>query len=106
MDESKIEVLGIEPIQAQIDEVRNIKDKSELTLALGRMRKLGVGGPIGFFVDQDDKDATRYLSNIMQSGSTLPDRDYYLKDDERSRRAKGARRLYSSPTQSQWAERR
>lgn len=83
MDEKTVDARGIDPLKPQIDSIRKIKDKAELTTALGKLRSIGVGGPIAFFVDQDDKDATRYLSNIIQSGTTLPDRDYYLKDDEK-----------------------
>ncbi len=83
MDEKTVEARGIEPIKAQIEIIRKIKDKTELSSAFGKLMIVGVGGPVAFFVDQDDKDATRYLSNLMQSGTTLPDRDYYLKDDEK-----------------------
>ncbi len=83
MDETTIDARGIKPIEAQIDAIRKVKDKAELTTMLGQLLRVGVGGPVGFYVDQDDKDATRYLSNIIQSGTTLPDRDYYLKDDEK-----------------------
>ncbi len=83
MDEKTVDARGIEPIKAQIDAIRKIKDKAELTTMLGQLLRVGVGGPVGFFVDQDDKDATRYLSNIIQSGTTLPDRDYYLMDEEK-----------------------
>lgn len=90
MDEDAVEAKGLDPLKPQIDAVRKITNKAELATAFGKMRALGVGGPVAFFVDQDDKDATRYLSNIIQSGTTLPDRDYYLKDDERYTAARQA----------------
>ena len=60
MDESTVEARGIEPIKAQIDFIRKIKDKAELTSALGKLIKVGVVGPIAFMVDQDDKAARRF----------------------------------------------
>ena len=41
-------------------------------------------GGFGFFVGQDAKASTRHLGSLMQGGTGLPDRDYYLKDDTRS----------------------
>jgi predicted metalloendopeptidase len=94
MDEATIEKRGLAPLEPQLQWIRGLKDKAELTEALGSLLQIGVGGPIGFFVDQDDKDATRYLSNLIQSGTTLPDRDYYLKDDAQYVAARQALRDY------------
>jgi predicted metalloendopeptidase len=94
MDEKTIEARGIAPIKPLIETIRKIKDKAELTSQLGEMIQLGVGGPIRFYVDQDDKDATRYLSNLHQGGTTLPDRDYYLMDDEKYVNARQALTTY------------
>ncbi len=90
MDESKIEQLGLKPLEADLMAIKNLKSKAELPGLLGRMRKQGVGGPIAFYVSQDDKDSTRYLAVITQSGTTLPDRDYYLENDEKSKSAREA----------------
>ena len=39
----------------------------------------------GFFVSQDQKETTRYIPMVGQGGLGLPDRDYYLKDDAKSK---------------------
>ena len=41
------------------------------------------GSLIGIFVGRDRKDATKYIPQIGQGGTSLPDRDYYLKNDPR-----------------------
>jgi putative endopeptidase len=38
----------------------------------------------GFSVDQDAKNVMRYIPRFSQGGTTLPDRDYYIKNDSRS----------------------
>ena len=48
----------------------------------GYLGTLGVESPIGFYVDQDDMDSKRYLPMVIQSGTSLPDRDYYLEEGE------------------------
>ena len=40
--------------------------------------------------EQDFKDATRYIGYLDQGGLGLPDRDYYLKDDEKSKQLRDA----------------
>jgi predicted metalloendopeptidase len=46
------------------------------------------------FVDQDDKDSSQYLAAVVQSGTTLPDRDYYLEDDPKYQKARAALMAY------------
>ena len=78
MDESRIEALGMKPLEANLAEVRAIRTRSELAHLMGR----GAGGvqfslfDIG--IGPDDKDPNRYLIDVSQGGLGLPDRDYYL----------------------------
>ena len=46
------------------------------------------------FISQDRKNVDQYITMISQGGTTLPDRDYYLKDDPRSTRVRDAYRTY------------
>ena len=56
----------------------------------GHFNQIGVETPFGFFVDQDDKDSTKYLAALIQSGTTLPDREYYLDESEENLAARAA----------------
>jgi predicted metalloendopeptidase len=94
MNESLVEQLGLRPLQAEIAKIEKLADKNEVVRHFGYCETIGVGGPIGFFVDQDDKDSTQYLAGIIQSGTTLPDRDYYLKDDAKYLKAREALKKY------------
>jgi predicted metalloendopeptidase len=94
MDEERIERLGVEPLRAEISRIDGIKDKEGVLRRFGEAEIIGVGSPIGFFVDQDDRDSTRYLAGIIQSGTTLPDRDYYLKEDAKYVKARDALKKY------------
>lgn len=81
MDVDTIERLGVQPLQPMLDEIAGVQDRTQLLALMGRWQALGVGGPVGLFVGVDNRDSTRYLANAMQSGTTLPDRDFYLEED-------------------------
>ncbi|TWU03762.1 Neutral endopeptidase [Neorhodopirellula pilleata] len=74
---------GIEPIQPLLDRVESIQTKQELATALGELAKHGVYGPFAPYVSVDAKSSDQYIVYLTQSGLTLPDRDYYLEDEER-----------------------
>ena len=82
MDEAKIEAADIQPLLADFALFDNIKEKSQLPLAMAHMARIGVGMPIGAGVTQDAKDSSKYAVSVGQGGLSLPDREYYLKLDD------------------------
>jgi len=90
MNEDLANRRGIGPLRPELVAIDNIRETGQLVAHFGRLEKMGVQIPIGFYVDQDDKNSTRYLTVLIQSGTSLPDRDYYLKDDERYSAARQA----------------
>lgn len=90
LNEEKIEQLGIKPLRSELAKLDKLTSKTDVVRHFGYLQTAGVGTPIGFFVDQDDKDSTRYLAALVQSGTTLPDRDYYLEDDPKYEKARQA----------------
>ncbi len=73
--------LGIKPIQPLLDDVAAVKTPKQLAVLIAKMNRLGISGPFGMFVNQDAKKSDQYTVYLGQSGLTLPDRDYYLKDN-------------------------
>ena len=85
MDSVAIEKLGYTPIKSELDRLKNITTKKQVLNEIATMRTKGFGSPLfGFYVGQDDKDVNKYIPQFAQGGTTLPDRDYYLKKDPRS----------------------
>ncbi len=80
MDEEEIENQGISALKVQLDAIDQLKSHDDLIKHFGYLATIGVDSPIGIYVDQDDKDSSQYLLAIIQSGTSLPDRDYYLED--------------------------
>jgi len=85
MDSLTIEKLGYTPIKADLARIKKIKDLQGVLQETITMRSAGIASPMfGFYVSQDRKNVNKYLPSLSQGGTTLPDRDYYLKDDSRS----------------------
>jgi putative endopeptidase len=83
MDEEKLEQLGMKPIQSDLDDIQKITTPQQLSTYLGQSWRLGLSGPIEGWVDQDAKQPTEYILYLMQGGIGLPDRDYYLKEEDK-----------------------
>lgn len=78
MDPERLEAVGTAPLSPIIDRIDAIEDARELPALFGELDRWGIGGPVGTFVHQDNKDATQYVFDVRQSGIGLPDRDFYL----------------------------
>jgi predicted metalloendopeptidase len=83
MDEARLEQLGVTPLKGELDKIAALKDKSELPALLAHLGNIGVGVPFDYGIGQDDKDSTKYAPGISQGGLGMPDRDYYLKADDK-----------------------
>lgn len=94
MNESLVEQLGLKPLQGEIAKIEKLANMDEIIRHFGYFEMIGVGGPVGFSVDQDDRNSTQYLVNVIQSGTTLPDRDYYLIDEPKYSKARSALKGY------------
>ncbi|RZK43006.1 MAG: M13 family peptidase [Pedobacter sp.] len=95
MDSATIEKLGYTPIKADLDKIKQINTVQNLIDHVAHMRTSGSGSPLfGFGVGQDRKNVSNYVVNISQGGTTLSDRDYYLKDDAQSVRIRNAYHVY------------
>ncbi len=85
MDSDAIEKAGFTPIKPKLDSLNAISTYDEVLHQIETLRTQGVGGVLfGFSVGQDDKNVNEYIPALHQGGTSLPDRDYYLKDDARS----------------------
>jgi putative endopeptidase len=84
MDTVAADKAGAKPIDAELQMIAGLQDKKNLTkLTLALEQKSGSGTLLGIRVAQDQKDSSQQILSTGQGGLTLPDRDYYLLDDER-----------------------
>ena len=86
-DEAAIESRGAAPLKPYLDRIAAMKTKRDLPATLARLHlDTGDGGLFfGFGSSQDFADSSRVIAFASAGGLGLPDRDYYLKEDDRSR---------------------
>nr|WP_307742789.1 M13-type metalloendopeptidase [Massilia varians] len=82
MDEARREALGVKPLSSELQKIRTLKDKKGLPNLVAHLSKIGVSTPYGIYVSQDMRKSTEHVVYISQSGLGMPDRDYYLKQDD------------------------
>jgi len=82
MDEAAVERAGLAPLASELAAIDAIGSTAELARAIGRLDRLGVDVPLDLSIDQDARNAQRYVPILTQSGLGLPDRDYYLVTDD------------------------
>lgn len=78
MDVAALNTRGVAAVQPILDRIDAVTNAQELAALFGEFDRLGISTPLGTYVHQDNKDATRYILDIRQSGLGLPDRDFYL----------------------------
>ncbi|WP_316747367.1 M13 family metallopeptidase [Pedobacter gandavensis] len=85
MDSITIEKLGYTPIKADLEKIKQIRDLQGILDHAAYLRTTGLASPMfSFYIGQDRKNVNKYMPQLGQGGTSLPDRDYYLKDDSRS----------------------
>ena len=97
MDTVAIEKRGYFPIDNMLKEVAAINSKAGVQKMIARLRVSGAASPLyGFSVGQDRKNVEVMIPQLSQGGTTLPDRDYYLKNDGRNPQIQDAYKKYIS----------
>ncbi len=81
IDEKAVDAKGITPLKPELERIANTKDKGNLIDAIARVQMLGPNPLFNFYSSSDLHSANDVIAYIDQGGLSLPDRDYYLKDD-------------------------
>ncbi|HEX5827568.1 MAG TPA: M13 family metallopeptidase [Candidatus Limnocylindrales bacterium] len=84
LDEEAIALAGVEPLRELLDLVNGVRSAADVREILPRLERDGASPFFGVGVMPDFEDSARYLVYLGQGGLGLPDRDYYLGDDERA----------------------
>ena len=87
MDEGAVEALGAWPLAPYLARIEAMKSKRDLAATLASLHlATGDSGLVfAFGSNQDFADSTKVIAFASAGGIGLPDRDYYLKDDEKSK---------------------
>jgi putative endopeptidase len=85
MESSAIEARGYQPIKEDLNRLNTLKDGADVLREVINMRINGMGSALfQMNVSPDRKNVMQYIPSVGQGGTTLPDRDYYIKDEPRN----------------------
>jgi len=74
---------GISPLKPFLDSISGAENMQQLSQVFGELYVLGVSGAFSFYTSPDAKDPEVVTMYLYQSGLTLPDKDYYSKEEEK-----------------------
>ncbi len=83
MDEKTVDAKGLESLKPELDRISTVSDKATLMDAVARVHLAGPNPLFNFYSNSDLHNADQVIAYIDQGGLSLPDRDYYIKDDAR-----------------------
>jgi putative endopeptidase len=86
MDTAAIEGAGTKPIDALLLRISLMKSIADLQVTAARLQQQGFAVLFRFTSNQDAKDSTKVIATALQGGLGLPERDYYLRTDEKSKK--------------------
>lgn len=84
MDSVAIDKKGLTALQPQIDSIENIKTKDDVIRVAAYLTTIGAGNALGPYIAQDDKNSSKMMLQLFQTGLGLPNRDYYFNTDSRT----------------------
>lgn len=90
MDTTAIEKKGAEPLKPMLAKIDAVKNYKELMDLLADSYSKGEGDLIGMYVGADEKNSTQNIVALYQTGTTLPEKDYYTRTDSASVAARNA----------------
>jgi putative endopeptidase len=85
MDETKVNAKGVSALKPELDRIDAVKDKQTLIDEIAHAHMVGAEPLFNFYSASDLHNADLVIAYIDQGGLTAPDRDYYLKDDEKTK---------------------
>jgi putative endopeptidase len=84
MDTARIAALGAQPIQAELARINALRTIDDLQALITDYHARGMGPLFGVGVEADLRNSSINILYVLQGGLGLPEKDYYLRDDERS----------------------
>ena len=95
MDSVRLNKEGYAPIKPVLDRINAIKSRAEYQVVTAQLDLKGAGTQMfGVGVEADLKDAANNIVGVGQGGLGLGSRDYYLNDDEQTKKVREAYKAY------------
>jgi predicted metalloendopeptidase len=90
MDDARVEAAGLTPIQPALDAINAVTDVPSLVKTLGALNPIGID--VGWTIDStpDLRDSSKTTAEVDNAGLGMPDRDYYIENDDRTKAIRAA----------------
>lgn len=88
MDETAVKRADVAPLQRELKRIAAVSNREGLIEAAAHLHSMGVPVLFEFGAQPDLHDATREIAVLVQGGLGLPDRDYYLNQNENSKQTR------------------
>jgi putative endopeptidase len=86
MDLGTVDSVGIAPLKSEFDRIDAIQTQADLAPEIGHLQAIGIGVCFVMSSEQDPKNSEMIIAGQGQGGLGLPDRDYYLRTDDDSKK--------------------
>lgn len=85
MDSIKLEKEGFSPLKPELDKIKAIDNSDKLIENIAYFNTYQVNACFSFYIYLDAKKSNEHIAYIGQGGLGLPDRDFYLNDDAKTK---------------------
>jgi putative endopeptidase len=88
MDEAAVNAAGAAPLRAELDLIAAIKTPADVMAEIAHLQSIGCPVGFAFFSSADAKNSDMEIAQLRQGGLGLPNRDYYINDDDKSKKVR------------------
>lgn len=88
LDQDLADAVGLEPVQPALEHIASARSREEIRNVTIDLMLLGISPFFSFYADEDPGNSSMLIATIEQSGTSLPDREYYFRDDFESQRVR------------------
>jgi predicted metalloendopeptidase len=86
MDSVTVDAAGALPLKAELDAIDAVKSPADLAGEVARLHAIAIPACFALGSEQDPKNSAMMITGQGQGGLGMPDRDYYLRDDDGSKK--------------------
>ncbi len=90
LDEGQVESADLQPLESEFERIAAIKDAAGLEAEIAHLHRANLDAVFRFGSEQDLNDSAQVIAGAGQGGLGLPDRQYYLDDDDRSKQLRAS----------------
>ena len=83
MDEKTADAKGLDPLKPELARIAAVKNKADLIDVIAHAHMVGAEPAVRFLLLFRPAQCDMVIAYLDQGGLTLPDRDYYIKDDDK-----------------------